>query len=148
MAGSDHWVANQHIANGNEVARMTKRPCRTRSRPDVHCDHTSRLLGSGASGFWCWRGVWQASAAACRPRTAAPSATTATRWWLEWSGIEAQAGDHTDPAAHVVEQFDSGKTAVGDPDDTPIWQPACGLQQHLPAPVGQLLVSLLPLAGI
>ena len=47
-----------------------------------------------------------------------------------------------------IEQVDGGEAAVGDRDDAALGQPARRLQQNLPAPIGQLLVPLLALAGI
>ena len=50
--------------------------------------------------------------------------------------------------AHVAQQFDGGKAAVGHRNQPPSGQPARGLQQRLPGPVGQLLVPLAALRGV
>jgi hypothetical protein len=75
-------------------------------------------------------------------------AASTTWWWIEQSGIEAQAGDHADSSTHGIEYLDRSEAAVGDRDDAPVGQPARDLEQHLSSPIGQLLVPLVMLARI
>ena len=61
---------------------------------------------------------------------------------LEQGGIQPQPGDHADMAADRGEQAQRREAAVGDEDEAAIGQPAFGLQDGLPRPVGQRLVPL------
>src|ERR1700760_3556391 len=57
-------------------------------------------------------------------RTANSSALT--RWrWIEQPCVETQPGDHTYPLTNRLEELNGSKTAVGNPDDTPIGKPPC-----------------------
>ena len=65
------------------------------------------------------------------------------------SGIEAQAGDAGDlPPQQGSQELEGGEAAVGHQDQAPARHPAAGLQDQLPAPVGQLLVAQPALAAV
>ena len=48
----------------------------------------------------------------------------------------------------IAQELDGGKAAVPHRDHPPSVQPAYGLQQSLPGPVGQLLMPVTSLSGI
>src|SRR3954466_10673807 len=60
---------------------------------------------------------------------------------LVQASVEPQPRDHAQVPAHLAQEFDGGEAAVPHCDHPPSRQPARGLEQHLPGPVGQLLVS-------
>ena len=83
----------------------------------------------------------------CRQATPLQRGTSALtlpapRRRLEQGGIQPEPGDHTDVAAHRGQQFERCEAAVGDKDEQTVGQPAFGLQDRLPRPVGQRLVPL------
>src|ERR1700739_4668896 len=59
----------------------------------------------------------------------------------EQVGVEPQAGDEADMAADGSDQFDRGEAGIGDDDDEPVGQPAPDLENALPGPVRQGLVT-------
>ena len=82
----------------------------------------------------------------CRQATPLQRGTSALtlpapRRRLEQGGIQPEPGDHTDVAAHRGQQFERCEAAVGDKDEQTVGQPAFGLQDRLPRPVGQRLAS-------
>src|SRR5271165_5622874 len=109
--------------------------------PPSHLEASPARLGIGEAR----RQGWLALADHARPTL---GAGPAARWRVEQPGIETRAGNHTDPAPHVIEQFDGGEAAVADRDDPPVGEPARRLQQNLPTPIGELLVPPLVFARI
>src|SRR5215218_9827771 len=80
-------------------------------------------------------------------RQAAPEAARAAdprpALWrrLEQAGVQAQPSDDTEPVPDSVEQVDDGVAAVGDGDNATVGQPARDLEQSLPCPISQLLMT-------
>ena len=80
------------------------------------------------------------SAGGALQRGAPALALPARRRWLVQGGIQSQPGDDTDAVAHRGQQFECREAAVGDEDEQAVGQPAFGLQDRLPCPIGQRLV--------
>jgi hypothetical protein len=73
----------------------------------------------------------------------------AWRGWLIESSIETQAGDASDLLPEQGGQkLDGGEAAVSDQHQLPLRHPTAGLQDQLPAPVGELLVAPPALAAL
>jgi hypothetical protein len=64
-------------------------------------------------------------------------------------GIETQTGDAGDTSAdHGRQEFEGGQAAVGHQDQPSPGQSLARLQNHLPCPVGELLVAPAALAAV
>ena len=93
--------------------------------------HTVFLLASTCTQRW----QGDAPSAGC-----GHAGPPARRCRLIQGGIQPKPGDDADMTAHRGQQFQRDEAAVGNKDQQTVGQPAFGLQDGLPRPVGQRLV--------
>src|SRR3954451_23777993 len=121
--------------------RGTRSRCWRRSPARGSPRHTTRSPTPVSTAWPGWparRELGQAMAFA-GPRTALAGPAGWGRG--KQVGIQPQAGDQADVAAHRGDQVEAGEVAIADDGDGALGQPTSGLEDRLDGPAGQRLVA-------